>query len=452
MKRRDFLTRAGILLGSVGIAESFKLDLMHKLGRSILPSAGADTVVPQRVLEICFRSGIPMIQFAVGSEIGSMSSAKYANFAYMNSQTTKMNSNMWFNMDSSALSVHGANIAVTQGIASDGSHTDDFNIRRGSSAALSPLPQTAPIVELANNNTTSSLIYGVKWPGDVINQTNSYKDLVMVTGASGFTGLFKNNRLQMSDPELSNVLDAASQLSSKQAALLENKLSNSAAQNKTVSGAVQLFTTDYSKLLVTDSMAAPLTDMSVPGPMGFSPNYPAARQAVALSLKGFQYNLINSSQVVMEMGDWHALDAVGSTAPLTKAISDTLAAAVDFLKITPDPASSSGQMLWDTTVIMASSEFNRGISLANGSADNNDGDNQGMMLIGKKIAGNYYGGFDTSGMGNATAFGFNISSGATTPGMKNSTLQGYYTMRKALGLPLQITQSAQAFNCMLKTS
>jgi hypothetical protein len=456
MKRRDFLTRATILLGSVGIAESFKLDLMHKIGRSILPSAAADTVAPQRVLEICFRSGIPLVQFATGSEIGTLTSPKYANYAYSNSQTTKANSNMYFNMDSASLVRHAANIAITQGIESDGSHTDQFNIRMGATGQN----LVAPIVELASSNTTSSLIYGVQWPGDVINSTGTFKDLVQVTSGTGFTGLFKNNRLQMTGTELTSVLDAASQLSSKQASILETKLANSASQNGSIGNAVALFSTDYSSLLTANvaKMATPLTDMSNPGSM--TTNYNASRNAMALSLAGFQYNLINSSQVIMELGDWHPLQDTGNTAPYTKAVSDTIAAAVDFLKVTPDPASTTGQMLWDTTVIMASSEFNRGLSqiAPSGMAiDNNDGDNQGMMLIGKNIKGNYYGGFDVSGlssttsMPNAVALGFDNNSGSTTPGMKNTTLQGYYTMRKALGLTNQITQNQVAFNVMFNS-
>ena len=446
MQRREFINRAGFLLGSLGLPSSFKMDLMEKLIRSMNPDAVASAAQPVRLLEICLRMGVPLIQFGTGAEFAKLTTPKYSNFAYAGNGIMKAAgaSNLYLNTDSAALAKHAANIAITSGIASDGAHTNMFNIRKGSTG----LSLTTPIVELAAANSTGSLMNGVKWPGDAINNTNGMRDLTQVNGAQDFLNTFKNQRLQMTNPELGAVLTAAQKLSHKQAVLLEDRLKDSLQQYQVHSNAIQTFNADYGALLTTSSLPSGLTSTApVPPPCCSTASYADENKAIALSLKAMQNNLINSSMVVVELGDWHSFQQVGQSGYVTRAISNTLTSAVDFLKMTNDPASLTGQTLWDTTTIMLSSEFNRGLNPMG--TDNTDGDTQGLMMIGKNVRGNYYGSFDLSGSGKGVAYGFDNMTGQAVNGMSNSTLQAYYTIRKALRLPLEITQGQAAFTAML---
>ena len=74
MNRRSFVTKSGLLLGSLGLAGAFRQDLVGSLSETLLPSARAEGMEPRRVLEICFRYGIPMIIFGTGNEFTKLTS------------------------------------------------------------------------------------------------------------------------------------------------------------------------------------------------------------------------------------------------------------------------------------------------------------------------------------------------------------------------------------------
>ena len=437
MDRRRFLTRAGLLLGSVGVAESFRIDLMDRISSSLLPKAEADELAPRRQLEICFRSGIPMMIFGSGQEFNSLAASAYSNFSYAGSDVIRASSvsNLYMNTDSQALMPHASNIAITQGVMSQGGHTNLFNFREGGSGQ----GKTTPIVELANANPTGSLIHGVRWPGDARNSVNGERDLIALGATGDFQNLFRNPRLLFEGRELASILDTAQKLSRRQAIMLESKLKNSVGQSESHRKATQMFKADYSQMLSTSGMSSVFA----------SGSYMGVREAIARSLKGFEHNLINSSMVTVALGDWHGYQTDKQNASIIRAMSQIIAAAVDFLKATPDPA-APGSRLWDTTLIVAGSEFTRGISKF--AVDNSDGATQGVMLIGKNVRGNYYGGFTLpSGATQmyGTAHGFDPQTGATRVGTKNSTQALYYTVKAASGLKLSTTERDQTFSCML---
>ena len=337
-------------------------------------------------------------------------------------------------MDSASLASHAKNIAITQGTQSEGPHTNLFNYRTG---GLNK-GKTSPIIELAHLNPTQSIVSGVQWTGDVSNQTNGLQDLNKVN-ASGFLGLFKNARLRMTKEEVEEVLQAATKLSRRQALLLEDKMTDSLAQFKTYNKAMHLFSTDYSKLLDLSDMPSTLTKT------GAYANY---REALGLTLKGFANNLINSSLVPIELGDWHGYQSNKQNSLIIKNISEIIAATIEQLKNTPDPAAGSGKTLWDTTVIVAGSEFSRGV--AQFSKDNNDGGTQGIMLIGKNVKGNYYGSFtlsDKDERSDAGTTGIDPVSGNVMAG-KNTTEQLYYTAKQAMGLSLLTTEKEKVLRPM----
>jgi hypothetical protein len=438
MNRRNFISRAGLLLGSVGVAETFKLDLINKIGASILPKAHGATVVPKRQIEICFRAGIPMMMFATGREFTALNSPQYSNFSYAGNQILRSEqvSNLYFNQDSQSLMRHAANIAITQGVQVEGGHTNLFNYRQGAAGR----GLTTPIVELADLNPTGSVIHGVQWPGAAINRNNQTRDLVRLANTNDFMNLFKNPVLALTKEELGSVLSAAQKLSRRQALLLEDKLENSLAQSDSQRKAAQMFAVDYSALLSTNGMAQPLMSTG---------SYAGVRTAFARSLKGMQHNLINSSMVVIDLGDWHGYQTDKQNATIIREISQIISSVVDFLKATPEPTNPA-LTLFDTTTIVAGSEFTRGISKFN--IDNNDGGTQGIMLIGKNVRGNYYGGFtisDGATMDRGSAHGFDKNTGAVTMNMRNSPEQVYQTIRKLSGLEVGITDSDKVLNCMV---
>lgn len=457
MTRRDLLTKTGMLLGAMQLSDSFKFDLVERLAKTILPEAQAATPAPQRLLEICFREGLPMIQFAASPEFASLPSAKYSNIPYAGSALIPGGSgtNLHFAPAAQRLVSHAANFAITQNIATDGSHTDLFNIRQGATG----MGLTTPIVTLANANTTGSLISGVQWPGPVRNVTNGLRDLVQVAGPTDFINLFKNARLRITDPELSQILSVSKQISSNQASLLESKLNRAKQVGQTQASAVQLF----------KSLPPRVTDLTDLAPGLNSPNdvkhppgccstttfsFPKMRLAVGHSLRAFQYNLINSSLVTFDLGDWHPLQTANpddtSVTNITAAMAETLADAIEFLKNTPEPAGNPGQMLWDTTVIVVTSEFTRAVSPLGW--DNADGETQGMILIGKNVSGNFYGSFDVSGNGHARALGFDPKTGATSPTLATpSTVQAYHTIRRLIGQTTSFGENQLAIGAMLRT-
>jgi hypothetical protein len=427
---------------------------MQKIAKSLDPEAHAQTVAPTRVIEICLRDGVPLIQFATGQEFAQLGSPKFANFAYSGSQIIQGTgtTNMYFNKDSQTLAQYAANIAITQGIASDGGHTDKFNIRQGATT----MSLTAPIVLLANQNTTGSIIPGVQWPGDAVNNTNGERDLSQLTTTQDYLNLFTTPTLAITNQtELNTILNAASSLSLKQAALLQDKLVSAQTQASSIAGAAGLFQPLPSRATDTGDLAYGLsstTTVNHPDDCCSTMNapYPPVRQAMGLSLLGMQYNLINSALVTIDVGDWHPLQTAGAVGPITQAISQTISDAIAFLQSTPEPVGTSGQTLWDTTSIVVTSEFNRGITQFN--VDNSDGGTQGVMLIGKNVKGNYYGSFNLAGSGDGVAYGINPTTGASQIGTANNTTeQGYYTILKLLGLATSPGAQQNAMSAMLKT-
>jgi hypothetical protein len=419
----------------MGVEKGFGLDLVNQLGRTLLPSAEAAENEPRRLLELCFRSGVPMMIFATGKEFSQLSAPTYSNFSYAGNEIFKAPSrtNLYFNSDSQSLLKHASNIAITQGVENQGGHSSLFNFREGGLTK----GKITPIVELADNNTTAAVLHGVRFPGDARNIRGSRRDLIALNSVSGFVSLFTNPRLAFTGGELETVLAASRKLSRRQALLLEEKLSGAMDQVQMHDKSLQMFTSDYSRLLDISSM-----------PSGLQPtgSYQETRRAIALSLKGFATNLINSSMVTIETGDWHGFVTDKQNASIIRDFSEILDATISYLKATPEP-SAPGKTLWDTTTIVAGSEFTRGISRFG--SDNSDGDTQGAMLIGKNVVGNYYGGFSLMGGGNGTAHGFDTVSGATVSGSTNSVEGLYQTIRRVAGLRLLTTEHEKVFKCMV---
>ncbi len=445
MNRRNFLRNTSLMLSAYGLSQTFKIDLIEKLSREILPqAAAAENTPPRRVLEICLRSGIPTMIIGTGEEFTALSAPRYSNFSYAGNQITKAQgtSNLYLNPDSVGLMAHASNIAITQGIRSEGGHTEMFNIREGGAG----MRKVTPIIELANLNTTASIIHGTQWlrnmnNPEVQNSVGSYKNLVS-TNAASFTNLFKQARLQFTGDELKKVLRAAERLSQRQAAQLEAQMKNAQGNVATYSQSLKMMNTDFSKLLDITTMDSRLSKNLGHG---------YAREAIAYSLKAFEHNLQNSAMVSINAGDWHGVQQPGDASGLARDISTILAATIEHMKKTPDSAAGAGKTLWDTTTIVMGSEFTRGVSKFG--RDNSDGGTQGFILAGKNIQGNYYGGFslqDSAGGANGVTFGIDPISGNVTPNTLNTTEQAYMTVKKAVGLEVSPSDAVKVLKPMLK--
>lgn len=444
MDRRLFLRNTALLLGTCGISSSFRLDLMERLYKTVLPEVEAATTQPRRLLEIGLRSGIPVMMFATGREFAQLSMPRYSAFAYSPSEILKSErvSNLYFNVDSQALLPYAEHIAITQGVQTLGGHTNNFNYREGGFGKN----KITPAVELANRNTTQSLLHGALWlrnsnSPELVNVTEGAQDLIR-TNPDSFTGLFKVGRLKFTGEELNTIIQAANSLSQKQVENLEFRLKNAGNHAATYSKAMNLFSTDYSSLLSTQNMDSAF----------LSGNHRYARTGIAQSLKAFEHNLLNSATVTILLGDWHNRRYPGDISPTVAELSQLFAATIQHMQATPDTAAGPGKTLWDTTVIAVGSEFTRGISPLG--LDNSDGGTQGIMLIGKNIRGNYYGSFtlqDTENPSYGQAHGIDPVTGQALTGQRNTTEQVYHTIRKALDLPVTGVDNDKVLKAMLRS-
>lgn len=459
MNRRGFLTKAGLFLGTVGVADSFKLDLLDKLSRSLIPNAQADLNPPIRMVEICLRSGFPITTLAQSKQLNS-SDKMFANFNHANNGTARpmptnavSAKNIIYNTDSQVLLPFADNIAVTQGIEVDPTgHSALFDYRRGGAGGM----KVSQAVETSNLNTTSSLVTGVIFPrhsgGDVSNSVADQKDMEQVRDVAAFKTLFKSPRLRLTASETGTVLDAANSLSAAQALKLEGKLKEATRVSGTQANAAALFTTDFTQALNVTSNMPEFFNFSIMSQNDFE----SARERLATGLKAMSMNLINSLVVTIDFGDIHAANGTAlALGPMVSDLSNLIANTIKYLKATNEPT-GSGLKLWDTTTLVVGSEFTRGLSPADGASDNPDGATQGLMIVGKRIRGDFYGGYKfASGYGQDMTLGFDPASGQTysaDSGKRNTSSQAYQTIRMALGLPMLTTEKEQVLKCMVVQS
>lgn len=85
--RRSFLSKASLLLSSMGVAPLVAQDLLEKMARQIIPVAGAQTVIRpdagkgiRRVVELCGRSGVSFLPIVTGKGMNFAPTATDVNF------------------------------------------------------------------------------------------------------------------------------------------------------------------------------------------------------------------------------------------------------------------------------------------------------------------------------------------------------------------------------------
>lgn len=468
MDRRGFLTRAGLVLGGLGVAENFKIDLMSRLARTLLPSAGAsEATPPKRMIELCFRAGIPMTIFAQGKAFNNTTNL-YSNFNYPNNGNArrvadgKTAHNIVYNADSFALMEFADNIALTQGIVVNPVHSNLFDYREGGPGA----GKVSPAVELGNLNSTRSIMPGVIFPvsnksGGFVseNATGGQRNLEETINGDRFRSLFQNPVLRLTASETSTVLAAAAKLSRRQALMLDAKLRDTSKNASMHANAVQLFQKDFSAELSVRNTMSSFFQRSVQTTASAQSAFEMetihnVRENMALVLKGFELNLINSAVITVSLLDWHGYRDDRHQGAITNDLSDLLVNTIRFLKNTPDPAQPDLK-LWDTTIIVAGSEFARGIAAAVGAGDNPDSATQSVMMIGKNIRGDFYGDFKLGAngqYGGELALGFDPETGeaySAESRKRNTAEQAYHTIRAAAGLKILTSEKDKVLKAML---
>jgi uncharacterized protein (DUF1501 family) len=254
-----------------------------------------------------------------------------------------------------------------------------------------------------------------------------------------FKQLFKKPTLKVSAAEVSMITSASRALSRRQALMLESKLINSTGHAANQAKVADLMNTDYSTLLTTSEFSSALK------PTGLED----AGESLGLSLKAMSLNLINSATVSIQLGDLHGFQAEKQLSTLTRGLSGMLANLIKYLQQTPDQAGISTR-LWDTTTIVITSEFTRGISRFG--SDNSDSSTNGVMFIGKNVQGGYYGSFNLSGTGNGMAYGFDPQTGVSNSTMKPlPTLMAHKTTRYLAGLDDGPTAINSVLKCMVRS-
>lgn len=437
--RRNFLSKTATMLAGAGVAGLYRYEILNSIAKTLIPQAqAADS--PSRVIELCFRSGTPFLPLFANADIVQQNGEMYMNSPYQRNQYQEAGNGLYLNDNSAALKPYAESIAFTQGLMQSGGHTSNFRIRRNGG------DMAAPAVALAARNPSAAVVHGVKFAygNRVVNSVGDFTDLIDVTQDT-FGSLFKKPYMPVNQTEMEALAKAAGKLSRQQAAILNRAVASSFQLSDSQNKAVNLMNVDYAQLLDTSSMGNALlmdsTGSAYARNMG---------RDLAKVLKGFEHNLISSAVIAVSTGDWHRFrNTDANVAPVRNfgtEVSQKLAETIKFLKSTPEPTSTTGETLWDTTSIIMTTEFTRGLARFSGN-DNRDGRSQGMVLIGKDVQGGAYGGFDTSPAQDAMPHGINPETGAPVAGMRNGEDEAYHTMQALVGNP---HDSSKVMTAMLK--
>ncbi len=434
--RRRFMRNTSLILASAGVASATRLNLVDELARKMFPAAYAAENQIKRMIFIGVRAGFPVIGIGSDGTFRSHNAVQTPNFPYFGNQVAPTevagvagDSRLHLTPASSPhLARHAENLAITQGVQTQGGHVSLFNFWQGGAGQS----QTSPIIDLAERNTSGSMIPGVHFlsnnPGRnrrVTHQLNGKADLLTVH-EQNFTDNFKRPSLLLTHQETEKVLAAAATLSRRQARRIQGIVDNPMVTAQRHHRGAEMLQVDYSTALGINDMGNMLN--------GSGPHQRFGR-SLAYTLKAMSLNLVNSATVELNVGDWHGLRNDSITRPHYESVAEKLGLAADYLKRTPDPANPD-KRLWDSTLIAVGSEFTRLDRDFN--QDNGDGGSQGILLLGPNVNGGYYGEFNfTGGSGRTRVLsfrGFDPETGRKRNEL-NTTTELYHTLNALLDNP-----------------
>lgn len=470
--RRRFLQGAGLLLGSVGVPPIVQNELLSKIaGLPKAHAAGPGSGVVDFFLDVCWRAGSPFIYLGTGPEFADANLGTNRRFPNVPMQQTSdmalaggsggarpLYVNMQNGVGPLLANPVGANgpvpanyIAITQGLdASSLGHESLFCERRGGFGGN----LITPVIEFAERTKArpdaTFVLGGVNFfrGNQVTNNTLSLPDLTDVGDMNSFGSLFRQPTLRLTQQEVGYVIDAARRLSSAQAQRLSSKFDKVELTRQAHEKAGDLVLTDFSERVNTTQIMQQYPAFNAAVPQGWRGNL---GQAVAGALLAFSNQLMPSATVTVDSNDWHGFQTCDNN-PATlqtaagRYVAGIIRDAIAYMSATPHPF-RPGENLFQRTLITFTSEFTRGISEINN--DNNDGGTNGFVAIGGMIRGGYYGAFNLGGTGGGQAFGFDLTTGAPTMGMRSPQGTGYHTVAQLLGN--NGVNPARVANCMIRT-
>lgn len=412
-ERRKFIQKMSLLFGAMGISNTLSLELKDKLALKVYNTAEAADVPLKRMIFIGVRAGVSLLGFGVNSKFKALANATFPNAPFVGNQFISTDNTLMLTPSSQSLAPYASNIAITQGVVAEGGHSALFNFWEGGFNKK----LTSPLISLCDRNTTASPIAGVQFyqnDAAAIEHVTNGKPALLNRSLNDFKSTFKKPSLALNDSEVKAVLDLSEKLSRRQALNLKNLVRSPDLVVDEKSKATNLLLTDFSSKLIISDMSAQLTKST--------DQFQNFAERMSYSLKAMSLNLINSVSLVLETGDWHGMNTTSSTLEYFQEVSKILAATVEYLKKTPDPASSTGQKLWDTTTIVMGSEFTR--ADRGFGQDNGDGGSQGVMLIGSNVRGGFWGDckINTGSDPTISFMGIDVKSGTSLSGEGTAAL------------------------------
>lgn len=433
--RRDFLAKSSLALTSLGLSPMISAEILNDLSQMVMPGANAQTpgaAGRRRLVSLHLRAGAPLQELtppggwipAAGNTVNNAVNF-HTDMAAITTNMTSSGRAVYLPSTATALVPHVEGIAATYSqLQMDGHSSLWSNQSGGMRVDDNNIPMATPpsptVFNAAKNQTGSSVagIFFNSSGNSVVNSLNMYADLGRVTNTNAaintnddFVALFGPKALRFNNTERDAVIRAIGSLGDAQVARLKSRLTpGSVDEAKKGQGeATTLMQTNVQQAIITDYNAYMAAQGTINAPRAMG--YPLTK-ALALSAVSFTRNLAQTTQVAIDITDFHGFNSTDRTGNLLPAqvatyLAQSLGAFITYLKATQDPV-NPGTTLWDNTVIQISTEFWRNPLLDVGS-DNGDGGRAGIIWMGGPVKGGFLG--DVNGNGNAT--GFNVTTGAT---------------------------------------
>ncbi|HEX4924043.1 MAG TPA: hypothetical protein VFV50_08150 [Bdellovibrionales bacterium] len=454
--RREFLAKSSWILGGLGLSPLLQTEIGQYVLRNLLPQAQAATGTTNRVVEICLRAGAPLMNLVTSaSYVPSVTNTVpnstnfHSDFTQIQTLPTSNGQNVYLASVGAPLAPYAENIAYSQGVMRPDGHTGLWSTRAGGNpvddANIAMGTPAVPAVFNAARSTLGSRLGGVNFNssgGAVVNSLNGNADLsrVSTTGTDNgsmnnddFVRMFGPKTLRLSNAERDAILTAVERLNVAQADRLRRRLDVATVNEAKVAS-------EQSLVLMREDLKTVITNqyINMRDTMGFNVTPPRGMgypltKALALTAIGFERNLMASSQIVMDITDFHGFNSTDRSGNLLPAqvaahLANSLRPFLDYLRATQDPM-NPGTTLFDNTLVSISTEFWRDLELAV-NMDNGDGGAMGFLFIGGNVRGGAYGNVNLNG--GFRAQGFNPATGMTADGLIHPS-SVYYTTLLALG-------------------
>ena len=455
--RRGFLTKAGLLLGTIGAEETLKLDLLEKMARQIVPTANANSGSMSKGygIEIVFRAGVPFSGLGGSQSMYDMvsSGTRFPNFPYPAMDLTRVVSTGGREMYVPTASAFNDpaifnNLVLSTGFApNQNGHSNQITYRGHM------FNRPTQVVASASAHTGNSVIPGVNFGYNQQVAMNSLSvtsgrtlsDFAAVTTTAQLSQLFARTTLRLSQNEVNLVNEASSRLSKIQMERMRRRLASAEDVEKAASDGNKLVVTDLSQVL-NQSMATLSAQsgfqpsaMNFQGGAGNTVNLRNLGPALAGIISAMKANLIRGATITVNHVDWHGFRGMpeqGTTEPrdFFMNLARVVAAAWKEAKASPHPL-SPGKTLASDLYIVGTSEFGRTLQVANAGLDNGDGASGHTFILSENVNPGFYGSH-TVGTSDAPNQGFDPVSGISNSAQTELPAASLYNLIAAVaGIP-----------------